>query len=202
MLPTLLLLFCHPPRSSLFPYTTLFRSPVVIDFLLGVAADDEGYRFVEFELRTAVDCGELLAIEFEFDGEDAALWAGTFFGCAQLVKTARVLKYVEVELDGFFGIAVEPEKGRDAGKALEGIHSNLLALLACLLVDCLMPGEGRRLHWRDGWFRGRRKRPRVIGVFLNQIEMLPAEVVKLPPWWRRRWVAFIAAIIVAATVAA
>src|SRR5207237_2040820 len=77
-----------------------------------------------------------------------------------------------------------------------------LALLACLLVDCLMRGEGRRLHWRDGWFRGRRKRPRVIGVFLNQIEMLPAEVVKLPPWWRRRWVAFTAAIIVAATVAA
>jgi hypothetical protein len=27
---------------------------------------------------------------------------------------------------------------------------DLLALLACLLVDGLMLGEGRRLHWVDG----------------------------------------------------
>src|SRR5690349_23124664 len=38
-----------PPRSTLFPYTTLFRSP----FLLGDVGDDEGNlrRFVDDPLR-------------------------------------------------------------------------------------------------------------------------------------------------------
>jgi hypothetical protein len=40
----------------------------------------------------------------------------------QLVETARVLKNGEVKLDGFFGIRVEPEKRRDAGKVFESTH--------------------------------------------------------------------------------
>ena len=65
--------------------------PVVIDFLLGVATHDEGDGFVEFEQRAAVERGELLAIEFEFNREDAAFGAGAFFGCGQLIEAARVL---------------------------------------------------------------------------------------------------------------
>ena len=43
--------------------------PVVVDFLLVVAAYDEGDGFGKVEHRAAVECDELLAVEFEGDGE-------------------------------------------------------------------------------------------------------------------------------------
>jgi len=47
--------------------------PVVVDLLLVVTAHDEGDGFGELECWATVECGELLAVEFEGDGEDGAL---------------------------------------------------------------------------------------------------------------------------------
>ena len=57
--------------------------PIVIDFLLRLAIDDEGEGFGELEVRAAVQGDEFLAIELELDGHDRALWPagdlGPFF---------------------------------------------------------------------------------------------------------------------------
>src|SRR2546422_7483615 len=65
----------RPPRSTLFPYTTLFRSPIAggrpadeIEFVLGqvkkdgitdhissVIAGDELFRLIDFEILEAID---------------------------------------------------------------------------------------------------------------------------------------------------
>jgi hypothetical protein len=96
--------------------------PVVIHFFLRVATHDKRDRFSEVELWAAIECGELLAVELEFDGEDAAFRAGTCFGCTYPVEATGVLEDGEVERDGFFRIGVEPEKRCYAREALKGVH--------------------------------------------------------------------------------
>jgi len=89
---------------------------------LRVASHDERNGFGEFEHGAPIERGELLAVELEGDGEDAALWAGACFGGTYLVETLGVLEYGEVKIDGFFRIGVESEKRRNAREALKGVH--------------------------------------------------------------------------------
>jgi hypothetical protein len=93
--------------------------PVVVYFLLGVAADDERDGIGERVHWSAVERSELLAVEFESDSEDAADGALALIGDAELAEAAGVLEDGEIEVDGLFCVAVEPEEGRNAGKLLE-----------------------------------------------------------------------------------
>ena len=99
--------------------------PVVVDLLLGVAADDEGDCFGEFEDGAAVERGELLAVELEGDGEDFGGRVGSSRAVVDNFEAAGVFEYGEVKVDGFFGVRVEPEEGRDAGIVFEGAHRDI-----------------------------------------------------------------------------
>ena len=61
--------FSQPHWPSSPPSAEL--GPVVVDLVLVGAVDQQRDRLVEGELRTAVDRGELLAVEHEVDGEHA-----------------------------------------------------------------------------------------------------------------------------------
>lgn len=83
--------------------------PVVIDFGLVFAIDDEGDGFVEFEFGTAIEGEVGVAFEFEADRHDAAGFAGADFGVAGSFEDAGVFEDGGVEADGFLSLAVEPE---------------------------------------------------------------------------------------------
>src|SRR4051812_29746286 len=85
--------------------------PVVVDLRLVLAVDDEGDGFVELKMRTAVERGELLAVELERDGHDGAAFAGTAFGIALRCGDLRALEDRHVMVRGLFGLVVVPEHG-------------------------------------------------------------------------------------------
>src|ERR1039458_2451619 len=100
--------------------------PVVVHFLLRVAAHHERDRIREIATGTAIERGKLLPIQFERDGEDAALRPRCVAGIAQLAEPARVLEYAQVKINRLFGIRVEPEKRRNAGKVFKSAHKSSL----------------------------------------------------------------------------
>lgn len=78
--------------------------PVVVDFLLVLAAHLEGNRLAEFEDRAAVQGGERAAVEIELDQHDGARrtavmlasgWHPTpdrqqaYFGIGRIIETLR-----------------------------------------------------------------------------------------------------------------
>jgi hypothetical protein len=69
--------------------------PVVVDFLLSVAADDEGDGLGEFKSGATVEGGEFLAFELEGDGETLAGglgWSGWLLTVSilrEFLKTVR-----------------------------------------------------------------------------------------------------------------
>src|SRR5207245_11471039 len=67
----------EPPARALLA-TLGELAPVVVDLVLVGAVDQQGDGPVERELWTAVEGGELLAVEHELDGEDGASrsWTG------------------------------------------------------------------------------------------------------------------------------
>ena len=62
--------FSQPHGPSLPPSDSL--APEMIDLVLGVAHHLERHRFVELELRSAVERGEGLSFELELDDHDRA----------------------------------------------------------------------------------------------------------------------------------
>src|SRR5262249_26111087 len=76
-------------------------APVVVDFLLCVAADEERHRFVELEGRSAVQRHETLAEQFERRLRRVR------------ALDARVRKHGCIEADGVFDVAVEPQEWGD-----------------------------------------------------------------------------------------
>src|SRR2546426_8442814 len=48
----------RPPRSTLFPYTTLFRSLVIAELGLERFLEADGFRGDDVHQRTALDAGE------------------------------------------------------------------------------------------------------------------------------------------------
>jgi hypothetical protein len=58
----------------------------------------------------------------EGDGKDLGGWVGIGGGVFEDVEAAGVFEDGEVEVDGFFSVVVEPEKGCDARKVLERAH--------------------------------------------------------------------------------
>src|SRR5688500_655466 len=81
--------------------------PVLVDLLLGVAADEKGHRLIEPVHRPGVECDELLPLELELDGHDPI---------ARPVDRQHLRAWEDgcVEVHGVFGLRVEPEKWSDA----------------------------------------------------------------------------------------
>src|SRR5688500_11632313 len=85
----------------------------MVDLLLRIALDGEGHRFVEFELRTAVQADEWVAVKLELDRHDAS---GRPRAALRVARDRADLPAPEdrgVELRRFLGLPVEPEEGLD-----------------------------------------------------------------------------------------
>ena len=92
-------------------------APVKVDFVLRVALDLKGNRFVELENRPAIECGEALAVELErHDHHTAGLLPVHFLPGLAVVGDLRDLRVFEdarVKPCGLFGLVVKPETGND-----------------------------------------------------------------------------------------
>src|SRR5580658_1349154 len=100
--------------------------PQTVDLCLAVAADDERDRFRELEMRTAVEGGDLLAIQLERNRHDGALRTGTGRTIAHDFQNPRVAEEGHVEIRGLLGLGVEPQERTDL------LHGMLLRYLATL----------------------------------------------------------------------
>jgi len=69
--------------------------------------------FGEFELRAAVQCGELLALEPEAADHDRSGRAGSRLAVARHVQDLRALEDRDVVIHRLLGVVVEPEERRD-----------------------------------------------------------------------------------------
>src|SRR5437763_6409165 len=87
--------------------------PQLVDLLLGLAIDDERYRFVELELRSAVEREELLPVELEGDGHHGSRRTGCPLRITGNAGDLRVLEDGGVELRCLLGLAVEPQERGD-----------------------------------------------------------------------------------------
>ncbi len=99
------LTFLAAPRGEL--------GPVVVNFVLRVAGDNEGNRFGEFEVRAGVQSCEFLAVQRKDDGQHAAFgtWAG--FSAARNLSDFGIGKDRAVKIGRFFGLRIEPQEWRD-----------------------------------------------------------------------------------------
>ena len=88
--------------------------PIIVNLLLGIAPHDEGDGFGEFENGATVQGRELLAVEFEGDGENGAFRDGTVSGSAKLFEAAGIFEHRDVEIHGLVGVGIEPQKRCDA----------------------------------------------------------------------------------------
>src|SRR5205807_387347 len=98
--------------------------PQRVDFLLGLAVDEERDRRREGELRATVERMELLPFDLEDHGHRASLRPGARFAVTRDLGDLRILEDRGVELRGLFGLAVEPQEWRYF------LHRLLLASLA------------------------------------------------------------------------
>src|SRR6185437_4368594 len=75
-LPRQAKLVLEPSAFNYLAVSTKFV-PVVVHFLLRLAVNDERYSLSEFELRTAIDSGELLTLKLKIYRQDASLRTGS-----------------------------------------------------------------------------------------------------------------------------
>ena len=87
--------------------------PVVVDLVLVGAFDEERDRLVEAELRAAVDRGERLAVQHEFDREGHPCLARPSFAVVGDALDPRVREHRHVERGGLLALGVEPQVGDD-----------------------------------------------------------------------------------------
>ena len=82
----------------------------IIDLLLRVAVDHERDGFGELELRSAVQGGELLAIQLQGHRHHLAFLFGKFFaGVMRDLFHLRILEHRDVEICRFFRLIIEPQ---------------------------------------------------------------------------------------------
>src|SRR5262245_55925542 len=110
---------CHDTVFILEPaawsfFTVLGQlAPEVIDLGLRLAAYLQRYRLVELEVRAAVQRGECLSLDLEFDNHHRTGWLvmniTPRFGVAADLAELRVLEDRAIELCRLLGFGVEPE---------------------------------------------------------------------------------------------
>src|SRR5437763_14222038 len=101
---------------------------MIVHFLLRFAVHDERDRLVEFELWTAIERDEFLALNVEFNCQDRS-WRlprgfGSFFAVAENSSRLRILENGRVKLHCLLGLMIEPQEWSDF------LHS-LLTLCCC-----------------------------------------------------------------------
>src|SRR5262249_41224570 len=89
------------------------RRPVVVDLLLGRAADLVRDRLVEGEVGTAVERDERLAVELEVDRHHSAGVARPGLAVMRDAGDPRVREQRRVEAGGLLALRVEPEACRE-----------------------------------------------------------------------------------------
>src|SRR5260370_27222894 len=87
--------------------------PKVVDLLLRVTLHDQRDGRREGEPRTAVESHDLVSVELEHDHHDSSLRTRPGVSVAADLLHPRVREDRDVEVRGFFGVVVEPEKWRD-----------------------------------------------------------------------------------------
>ena len=87
--------------------------PEFIDFLLGFATDEERDRLGEFEMRTAIQRHEFLALQLEISHHQGAGGERRTFPVSADFPDLGVLENGGVETDGLLGVVVEPKKRGD-----------------------------------------------------------------------------------------
>src|SRR6266699_500017 len=105
--------------------------PQVVHFFLRVAVHDQGNGFGEFEFRTAVERGELLAFDLEAADQDRSGGPGSRLAVSRHAQDLRVLEDRDIVIHRLLGVAVEPEERRDF----------LLAHGACSFVEIRKTGK-------------------------------------------------------------
>ena len=107
----------EPTALRLFTAISGEFLPKIIHFFLRLAVHDERDRFIEFELRSAVQSDELLAFELELNRQHRSRRPPARFGRLLIVAEdspdLRVLEDRRVKLHRFFGLLIEPQKWSD-----------------------------------------------------------------------------------------
>src|SRR3954469_13981976 len=87
--------------------------PVLVNFRLSIAIHHKRNRFVELEMRAAVHGGVVLSIELEGDGHDGAGGGWAAFRVTMDLENLGIFEDGSVEINGLFGVAVEPQEWGD-----------------------------------------------------------------------------------------
>src|SRR6266851_3432529 len=87
--------------------------PQIVHFFLRVAVHDQGDGFGEFEARTAVERGELLAFDLEAADQDRSGGPGSRLAVSRHAQDLRVLEDRDIVIHRLLGVVVEPEERRD-----------------------------------------------------------------------------------------
>ena len=109
-----------PPAHALAAPVAGESNPQTIDVLLGFADNLKAHGFCMGKLRSAVQSSKWSSEELELDRENRSSWSlGIGLVIAHFTEP-RSREKIDVELRGIFCLGVEPQKGREIGRAHAG----------------------------------------------------------------------------------